>query len=39
MRKPKVDHILMKILESNVDISDVILIVDKEFKNTCTLTA
>jgi twitching motility protein PilT len=32
MRKPEVDHILMKMLESNVNISDVILTVDKPFQ-------
>ena len=29
MRKPEIDHILTKMLESNVDISDIILTVDK----------
>ncbi len=32
MRKPEVDHILMKMLESNVNISDLILTVDKPFQ-------
>lgn len=32
MRKPEVDHILIKMLESNTNISDVILTVDKPFQ-------
>lgn len=32
MRKPEVDHILMKMLESNANISDLILTVDKPFQ-------
>jgi twitching motility protein PilT len=32
MRKPEVDHILIKMLESNANISDVILTVDKPFQ-------
>jgi twitching motility protein PilT len=32
MRKPEIDHILMKMLESNVNISDLILTVDKPFQ-------
>ena len=32
MRKPEVDHILTKMLESNVNISDLILTVDKPFQ-------
>jgi twitching motility protein PilT len=32
MRKPEIDHILIKMLESNVNISDVILTVDKPFQ-------
>ena len=32
MRKPEIDHILIKMLESNANISDVILTVDKPFQ-------
>jgi len=32
MRKPEIDHILMKMVESNVNISDLILTVDKPFQ-------
>jgi twitching motility protein PilT len=32
MRKTEIDHILMKMLESNVNISDLILTVDKPFQ-------
>ncbi|HQL00645.1 MAG TPA: PilT/PilU family type 4a pilus ATPase [Smithellaceae bacterium] len=32
MRKPEVDHLLTKMLESNVNISDLILTVDKPFQ-------
>lgn len=32
MRKPEIDHILMKMLESNINISDLILTVDKPFQ-------
>ena len=32
MRKPEIDHLLMKMLESNVNISDLILTVDKPFQ-------
>ncbi|HDQ04738.1 MAG TPA: PilT/PilU family type 4a pilus ATPase [Deltaproteobacteria bacterium] len=32
MRKPEIDHILTRILESNVNISDLILTVDKPFQ-------
>ncbi len=32
MRKPEIDHILLKMLESNVNISDLILTVDKPFQ-------
>jgi twitching motility protein PilT len=32
MRKPETDHILMKMVESNVNISDLILTVDKPFQ-------
>ena len=32
MRKPEIDHILIKMLESNPNISDVILTVDKPFQ-------
>jgi twitching motility protein PilT len=32
MRKPEIDHILMKLLESNINISDLILTVDKPFQ-------
>ncbi len=32
MRKPEVDHILTKMLESNINISDLILTVDKPFQ-------
>ena len=32
MRKPEIDHILMKMLESNVNISDLNLTVDKPFQ-------
>jgi len=32
MRKPEIDHILIKLLESNVNISDLILTVDKPFQ-------
>jgi twitching motility protein PilT len=32
MRKPEIDHILIKMLESNVNISDLILTVDKPFQ-------
>lgn len=32
MRKPEIDHLLMKMVESNVNISDLILTVDKPFQ-------
>lgn len=32
MRKPEIDHVLIKMLESNANISDVILTVDKPFQ-------
>ncbi|OGP68170.1 MAG: twitching motility protein [Deltaproteobacteria bacterium RBG_16_44_11] len=32
MRKPEIDHILTRMLESNVNISDIILTVDKPFQ-------
>jgi twitching motility protein PilT len=32
MRKPEIDHILIKMLESNANISDIILTVDKPFQ-------
>ena len=32
MRKPEIDHILTRMLESNANISDVILTVDKPFQ-------
>jgi twitching motility protein PilT len=32
MRKPEIDYILMKLLESNINISDLILTVDKPFQ-------
>ena len=32
MRKPEIDHILTKMLESNANISDVVLTVDKPFQ-------
>ena len=32
MRKPEIDHLLMKMLESNINISDLILTVDKPFQ-------
>ena len=32
MRKPEIDHILTRMLESNVEISDFILTVDKPFQ-------
>ncbi len=32
MRKPEIDHILIKMLESNINISDCILTVDKPFQ-------
>ncbi|MCX5848614.1 MAG: PilT/PilU family type 4a pilus ATPase [Deltaproteobacteria bacterium] len=32
MRKPEIDHILSRMLESNADISDLILTVDKPFQ-------
>jgi hypothetical protein len=32
MRKPEVDHILMKMLESNVNISAIILTMDRQLK-------
>ncbi len=32
MRKPEIDHILIKMLESNANISDIILTVDKSFQ-------
>ncbi len=32
MRKPEIDYILTKMLESNTNISDVILTVDKPFQ-------
>ena len=32
MRKPEIDHILTRMLESNVEISDFILTADKPFQ-------
>jgi len=32
MRKPEIDHILIKMLESNINISDCVLTVDKPFQ-------
>jgi len=32
MRKPEIDHILTKMLESNVDVSDINLTVGKPFQ-------
>ena len=32
MRKPEIDHILIKMLESNANISDILLTVDKPFQ-------